>query len=109
MGLFTFRLGSEHLLRGFPVCPACGYQVDASSTVAGHGIEDGQRAPADGNMSICIACAGVSIFTDDATRLRLPTADERGKIARSPAVQAVAQSIIELRDRDGQWPKGTKP
>lgn len=97
-------LGSEYRL-DMMACPACGYSVDATAFVGEDGKDD-HVPPMDGNVSVCIACASFSVFADGATRLRLPTVEERGEISREPAAQVAAQSIIELRDRRPSWPRG---
>lgn len=100
----TFGMGSEYRF-DMMACPTCGYLVDATSFVGEDGTDD-HVPPMDGNVSICLACASISIFTDGVTRLRLPTVEERGEIVREPAVQVAAQAIIELRDRRPGWPRG---
>jgi hypothetical protein len=50
-------------------CPYCGHKLNAA------GLPSGDAAPAPGDYSVCIACAGVLIFGDDLA-LRKPEPGE---------------------------------
>ncbi len=94
---------------GLMACPACGYQVDASNVLVGVGSDDSvDRGLADGQGSICLACAAISVYVNGASALRPPTVEERGEFARDARVQVAVQALIEARDRAGSWPKGPK-
>jgi uncharacterized protein YbaR (Trm112 family) len=51
-------------------CPRCKNTLDAHTEVGG------KAEPADGNISICIYCGGVSTYADGATRLEMMTDTE---------------------------------
>ena len=91
----------------FMGCPACGYRADAA------GSADGSRTrpPKDGDLALCVACAGINIYAkvNEDIALRLPTADERATFARSPTLQAAVQRLIEIRDQHRKgWPRGAR-
>lgn len=47
-------------------CPSCGHKIDAATSAYG------DYEPAEGDISLCIRCANVSIFGNDLT-LRRPS------------------------------------
>jgi hypothetical protein len=51
-------------------CPACGYQIDASTSM----FEDDAK-PGPGDLSACLECATALIFDDDMTLRKLTTED----------------------------------
>ena len=96
----TFTKDHRH---GWLTCPACGYRMDGSTELDGH-----KAPPKDGDWSVCIACATVNIYANNATVLRPPTVEERDEYVRAPSVQAAVQAVIEVRDRAESWPKGPR-
>lgn len=63
-------------------CPHCGAQHDQAASV-------GARArPKPGDVSICVKCAGVAIFTTDGAGARKATKEERAEIEADPRVRA---------------------
>jgi predicted nucleic-acid-binding Zn-ribbon protein len=67
-------------------CRACGYTLNALAHVGG--IE-GVTA---GDVSVCIACGNVAIFTDDLA-LRAPTAAEWRDIMANPLVAHIVATV----------------
>jgi len=86
-------------------CPACGYRCDTSSQISPDGELSG-HAPADGSASICLACATINIYCNDATSLRPPTVEERGELTQNAHVQGVVQALLKVKDGRRNWPKG---
>ena len=84
-------------------CPYCGLANDCFSEVT---PTPGEDRPQDGNMSVCIACAGVAVFFGGATKLRRPTPDEWGALSQLQVTQVAVQAVIEARSRDSNWPAG---
>jgi hypothetical protein len=60
-------------------CAACGYRMDKSTEAFG------DAAPKPGDVSICLACGAVQVFTADLT-LRNPTRDEHEKFSRDQRI-----------------------
>ena len=81
-------------------CPACGYAVDAAMS-AGEDDEP-DTTPTDGSLAVCMRCASVNIYCNDATSQRLPTPEERADIFSDPTVQKIVSAalmVIESRTR----------
>lgn len=69
-------------------CPACQTVVDGAMAMDGS-----QALPSPGDVTVCVYCARVLIFTADG--LRLPTFDEIEKLAEDEnLVRAVAIATI---------------
>lgn len=103
--MITF--GKDYYRHSNMTCPACGYVMDASSTV--HGENQAEAAPTDGDWSICIACGAVNVYTNGATGLRPPTAEERNEFNADPDVREAVRRVIEAKDQwSSTWPKGSK-
>jgi len=76
-------------------CPVCSTVVDAALMVPGiHATLD--LSPKPGDLSICVYCFAVAIFTDDG-RLRIATPKE---------CEEVPDSVLKLI---GTLPTGRKP
>ena len=60
-------------------CPHCGYRVDMTTEAFG------DRTPKPNDVSICIACGKVAVFTSD-MRQRLPTPEEQQTLNLVPEV-----------------------
>jgi hypothetical protein len=50
-------------------CPYCGYACEAATSIKGRG------GPRPGSLSVCLACADISVFTE-ALSLRKMTEEE---------------------------------
>jgi hypothetical protein len=72
-------------------CPYCAYELDAASTVPG--VPD--ASPNSGDVTICIACAGVMIFQQDLS-VRKPTEVELAVVLADPDVLQLIKVIIEM-------------
>lgn len=70
-------------------CPSCGHKVEAALSV------NGQRAPKEGDASICIECGVLAIYTAEQT-LRAATKEEREKWATNPDVIEAQLLIASL-------------
>lgn len=78
-------------------CPWCGQLHDAA-THSGSTVE----VPEPGNLSLCVHCGGVAVFTGD-LKLRRPTKAEQREIDNSPTVKrAVAawRNVFKPDSRD---------
>lgn len=74
-------------------CPACSAVVDAATAMDGS-----DASPAPGDVTVCLYCARVLIFTADG--LRLPTFEEIEQLAgNEDLVRAVAIATIFTADR----------
>jgi hypothetical protein len=75
----------------FGRCPHCG------AVVCAHANTSGERAPATGDIAVCLNCSEASIY-DFAipTLLRPPTVDEHAYIAHCPGVAEVRAEIAEI-------------
>jgi len=69
-------------------CPYCGKENHKATNPLGSDI-----IPPPGSLSLCIGCAGISIFNDDLTT-RKPTEEEKEEILKDANVQRL---IIELK------------
>lgn len=82
-------------------CPVCGYQATVASEGA-YGVTVGneiQRAPLAGDVSICLECAAVNIYTDSAGNLRRPTAEELITIANDERIRSAVNKVVQARRR----------
>lgn len=79
---------AETFLAAGTACSTCGYPIDATSSL------EGDRAPVDGDLSICLACGDVGIFVVGAfgTTIREATPAEKDE-ARGSAVVRQVQAV----------------
>lgn len=69
-------------------CPSCAYETDI------HELPDGHPAtPGPGDLSICVRCAALAVFTPDLT-LRQPTRREAERAMRHEAVRLAVQFAL---------------
>lgn len=81
-------------------CPKCGYLLTAS-----HGITDEEeKAPEDGDTSMCVQCGSINVYTDAVTGLRTATADERAEALRHREVQAAVLMHMRMRNLNRRRP-----
>jgi hypothetical protein len=66
-------------------CPHCGRPLDAHGDTPG---ERDDKAPRPGDVSVCMKCGGVMIFTEG-LGLRIATPEEMRVIDRDPKIQSV--------------------
>lgn len=71
-------------------CPSCGAKVDGHSAI-GHGEVD----PDPGDVSICLYCSGLSIYTPYG--LRVTTDEEWRSIMAQDDVQKALAAIAAVR------------
>lgn len=76
--------GKEHVLH--TDCPFCGHHADR-----GTGLD--VAAPRPGDLSVCLICCQVGMFTE-AMNLRAPTPEEQSKIDRHFGTQVVRAACI---------------
>lgn len=77
------------------LCPHCERELDAASAMDG-----GPQRPEAGDLSVCLYCAGVSVFTGEGLIKRLPTKAELAEIdgdSRIAAAQRVVRATWESR------------
>jgi len=71
-------------------CPYCGKRLDRFT---------GDRGVREGDVSICIACAGILVVTEDLD-VRKPTADEEPSLISDPGIcrlQAAIRLVAPIR------------
>lgn len=80
-------------------CPHCGRVNEA------HEGPTPGAAPAPGDVSICWACRGIGIYTEDG--IRLPTPEEDAEIRNEPqlkeALAAIAESYTPRQASKLRW------
>jgi hypothetical protein len=75
-------------------CPSCGYGFDVSSAIDGSGV-----APTEGDVTICIQCAEIAVFTEEGRGLRVPTVTERAEALTNPEVIMAMFAVRMVRER----------
>lgn len=76
-------------------CPLCGLESNAASSPEG-------ATPDPGDITICMHCAGLLVFTDD-MRLRTATNAEIAELPRSAALKVrTYQTAVENLHRVGR-------
>lgn len=74
-------------------CPMCGAEHDGALNMSGN------APPETGDISVCAACGGISIFDNDVEgRMRLPTREEMTAIKSDDMVMAAAFAIRMARE-----------
>lgn len=77
-------------------CPWCGKVTDGLAQVT----DTGRPAPpSPGDLSLCITCAGLAIFTAEGQRRATPA--ERAQLLRDPEVARVAAAIVLAGELEG--------
>ena len=71
-------------------CVECGYRPDYADSAYGSAL------PEPGDVSLCMKCAHVTIFTEDMS-VREPTTTELREITNAPHVQKVIAAIKAFR------------
>lgn len=74
------------------VCPHCGYRHDAAAAV-----DDDERGPEDGNLSLCFECGEWSVFEDG--NLRKPTDAEYLDFGTLPSIQKIRRAWVDMDRR----------
>lgn len=82
-------------------CLICGTVMDAATPTD----ESHKALPAKNDVSLCFVCASLAIYTGVGHEKRFPTADERAELAGNLEVQHAVQTLIDMRDKDKDWPK----
>lgn len=83
------RRGTEirsHHLETAPVCPDCRATLDGATGVSGI------RAPAPANVTVCVYCAAVLVFTEELD-LRRATAEELVRVEANPYL-GIAREVV---------------
>lgn len=81
------------------VCPHCGIELSGAA---------GPAAPKEGDVTMCINCAGICIFNDDLT-LRFPDATELAELEADPNVSQVRLFLRQqISERQGRLAAETK-
>jgi hypothetical protein len=70
-------------------CSRCGYRMDATTSAFG------EHKPKPGDVSLCMACGGVSVFTET-LHMRAPTPEELDNINKNPQVLAAQMAIAHI-------------
>jgi len=74
-------------------CPYCGTKLDACTQVEGR-----DHGPEEGDVSLCINCAGIMVFIDRFT-VRQATDEEQREALEDASVQKAKQIIERMRKR----------
>ena len=77
-------------------CPYCGHKISAATSVTSP-----HATPRPGDMTVCLECQEVSIFTVTLT-LRKPTRKEQELIDRDSAVLATQMLMRAYKNEKGQ-------
>jgi hypothetical protein len=70
-------------------CPWCGHLFDRTSNT------EGDQEPSEGDFTVCISCAKISVFNADRT-VRKPTTAERAQMLKLPWLMQVQLGIIHV-------------
>jgi hypothetical protein len=73
-------------------CPYCDHYLDAA------GDPKGVRGPQEGDLSVCISCAQVLVFTADLT-VRKPTLVELHEAEADPMVRRFQEAVRQIDRR----------
>jgi hypothetical protein len=76
-------------------CPECGYAVDAAAPTHG----DATVRPGEGDLAICIRCAGMGIYylaEDGTLALRLTTIKEKVELSQDEHVRQVREKVADM-------------
>lgn len=75
-------------------CPTCEHVLEAATGIT---TDD---APKPGDVTLCIYCAAILVFTDD-LRVRLPKEEESNEFANDPRLMHTQQTVkMEARRRN---------
>ena len=77
-------------------CPHCGERMNGLAGPAG--------SPAEGDVTLCVYCANISLFTEQLT-LRKATPEEVGALLRNPDIMQAVDALQHLRGMD--WTRQT--
>jgi hypothetical protein len=83
--LHNFVTAEPETLEG-DKCPNCGVKNDA---VRG---EHGEKGPTEGDISICLYCTALAVFTDTKGHVRLPTPEEQVILDSDPTIQRMLKA-----------------
>lgn len=80
--------------RGWSVCAVCGADLNDATCLSS------TAAPAAGDVSVCLYCGNVAVFTGDGVALRQATAAELGELLAEPEVRRVVD-LVKTRAATG--------
>lgn len=83
-------IGPTHRHKGTH-CLACGAILDAST-----GVGAEYTPPVEGDVTVCIVCGHLMIFTADGS-LRHPTADELAECQEDERIMAVTAAVGKIK------------
>lgn len=75
-----------------PECPYCHAHNECFT-----GMRKGLGAPGKGDVSICLGCSGVALFTGVGIEVRKPTMEEKHVLFCDPSVQNGIRIVNHLR------------
>lgn len=82
-------------------CGACGYQIDAAST-----LDSSDRTPSDGDWAVCFRCGEVQVYVVGplGVALRTATTEELAKFSRQPENAKMVRDLHRFwtTQREGQ-------
>jgi len=78
-----------------PSCFNCGKHAVTNIS------DDGPPSPTDGDVSVCLYCAAISLFTGNGRHTRRPTDEERTDLLADPDVSRAAGGVLLYRLQKG--------
>ena len=86
----------DHHIEPGPPCRSCGKELSGAFAI------NGINAPKDGDVSICVYCGCVSIFTDGSC-FREPTDEEINELMDQPEFGAALRLVLQhIRQHEGE-------
>lgn len=70
-------------------CRTCGSKVDDFTPVG-----DDDAVPEAGNVSVCLYCGTLSIYTGEGLNLRMPTPEEMAEMAEDEDLQRTVKQVM---------------
>jgi hypothetical protein len=77
-----------------PLCPECHTDNDAATS-----FEMDDAIPSDGDVTVCLYCGALAIFTDETTLFRRPTAEERKELLANSDVVSAIRAVHDIQKR----------
>lgn len=77
------------------LCPQCGHVNDAATHLNAEPM-----TPAAGDVSICLYCSAVCVFTGEGYAVRLPTAAELAEFMSTQQIIDALATLLEFRNSD---------
>lgn len=89
------KFSKSHHIDSKPACLQCGLVLDGAAQV---GDYPDDRKPREGDLSICVKCSALAVYTGDG--IREMTVDERFMAIESPQVQMAIRAIKSMHAKE---------